>query len=174
MTRYKLLFAALLAAGAVATAAGLRDRAPASQPVNPATANAVPAAQPGCQPPAGKAPTAEAGIKAITAEYAKAFNAGDAKAAAALWTEDGEYVGDDDEVLKGRAAIEKDLAAFLKANPKATAEVEVVSVRLIARGTATAEGVVRLRTPGEDDVVETRYTALHVREDGKWQAASVR
>ena len=43
----------------------------------------------------------------------------------------------------GRAEIEKGLAEFFKANPKATAEVEVVGVRPIGRGTATAEGVVR-------------------------------
>src|SRR5262245_44030857 len=90
---------------------------------------------------------AEAGIKAITAEYARAFNAADARAAAALWTADGEYDGADDEPIKGRAAIEKSLAAFFKEHPKATATVRVESVRVMARGLATAEGVVVLKLP---------------------------
>ena len=52
---------------------------------NPAFAETPSADPPGAaaQPPA-KAEGAEAGIKAITAEYIKAFNAADAKAAASL------------------------------------------------------------------------------------------
>jgi len=117
---------------------------------------------------------AEAGIKAITAEYEKAFNAGDAAAAAALWTAEGEYIGADGEVLTGRPAIEKSFAALFKATPKATVEVRVESVRTLGRGAATAEGVVRLKVPGDEVVVESRYTALHVLDDGAWLAATVR
>lgn len=132
-------------------------------------APAEPAAQ-----PSTKAEGAEAGIKAITAEYVKAFNAADAKAAAALWTAEGEFAGADGEVIAGRAEIEKGLAKYLKAHPKATVEVRVESVRVMGRGLATAEGVVALRLPGDDPVIESRYTALHVLEDGRWHAASVR
>jgi uncharacterized protein (TIGR02246 family) len=127
--------------------------------------------------PAGqpaKADGPEAGIKAITANYETAINAGDAKAAAALWTSEGEYVGYDGETLTGRAAIEKGLAEFLKEHPKAKSEVRIESVRSMGRGLASVEGVVRLKVPGDDPVIETRYTALHVLEDGKWYAASVK
>src|SRR5262249_42648765 len=121
-----------------------------------------------------KADSAEAGIQAITAEYTKAFNAADAKAAAALWTEEGEYVGADGNVERGRVAIEKSLAEFFKAHPKAAAEIEVESVQVLGRGTASVKGTVRLKVPGDDAVTESHYTALHVLEDGKWHAASVR
>jgi uncharacterized protein (TIGR02246 family) len=168
MNKYGLIFA-LLAAGAAAAIAGLREQ-PAKDNPTPAPV-AVPIAA--TQPPA-KATGAEAGIKAITAEYQKAFNAADAKAAAALWTAEGEYVPIEGDIIVGRAEIEKSLAEFFKANPKATAEVEVKSVKVIGRGTASAEGVVRLKLPGNDPVVESRYTALHVLEDGKWLAASVK
>ena len=60
--------------------------------------------------PPVKVDSAEAGIKAVTAEYVKAFNAADAKAAAALWTAKSEYIGADGEVISGRDAIEKSLA----------------------------------------------------------------
>jgi uncharacterized protein (TIGR02246 family) len=124
--------------------------------------------------PTAKAEGAEAGIKAITAEYARAFNAGDAKAAAALWTAEGEYIGADGAAVKGRAQIEKSLAAFFKEHPKVTATVRVESVRVMARGLASAEGVVSQKLPGDESEAESRYTALHVLEDGKWHAASVR
>ena len=168
MNRSALIFA-LLAAGAAVAIAGLRDQPAQEKPTPAAVTTPVAAAQ----PPA-KASGAEAGIKAITAEYQKAFNAGDAKAAAALWTAEGEYVPIEGDIIIGRAELEKSLAEYFKAHPKATAEVEVKSVKVIGRGTASAEGVVRLKLPGNDPVVESRYTALHVLEDGKWLAASVK
>ena len=120
-----------------------------------------------------KADGAEAGVKSITAEYVKAFNAADAKGAAALWTTDGEYVGADGNAVTGRSEIEKSLAAYFKANAKATIEVRVESVRAMGRGLATVEGVVALKVPGDDATVESKYSALHVLEEGKWHAASV-
>lgn len=170
MKRQGLVLAAVFAAGGLASWLLSADRG------NPAVAQekAAPVVAPEAAQPPAKATAAEAGVKAITAEYQKAFNAQDARAAAALWTEDGEYVAEDDDVIAGRGDIEKSLAAFFKANPKATAEVVVESVRVMGRGLATVEGVVRLKTPGDDPVIETRYTALHVLEDGRWPAASVR
>jgi uncharacterized protein (TIGR02246 family) len=166
----------LVLAGGLVALAGFRDRsvgqdnaAPPAVPAPPV----APAVAVAAQPPA-KAEGAEAGIKAITAEYVKAFNAGDAKTAAALWTTEGEYIGDDGETHKGRAEIEKGLAAFLKANPKATVEIQVENARVLGRGIASAEGLVRVTVPGADTPDESRYSALHVLEDGKWHAASVR
>ncbi len=165
MKRHRMILGLVVAVSAAVLVSGGRapslTNAPAAQPEK---ATAQPA----------KADGAEAGIKKITAEYAKAFNAADAKAAAALWTDEGEYVGADDETVTGRAAIEKSLAEFFKEYPKATADVQIESVRLIGRGTASAEGVVRLKLPGTESAVESRYTALHVLEDGVWRAASVR
>jgi uncharacterized protein (TIGR02246 family) len=120
------------------------------------------------------AETPEAGIKKITEEYVKAFNAGDAKAAASLWTTEGEYIGVNGEPILGRAAIEKSLMEEFKAHPKATVEVRVESIRIIGRQTAMAESIVKLKIPGDAEVSETRYSALHVFEDGQWSVASVR
>jgi uncharacterized protein (TIGR02246 family) len=173
MTRSAILLAAVFAAGGlvgwlVATrgsAAGAQQPAP-----TPAPLPAAPAAE---QPPA-KTDGAEAGIQAITAEYQKAFNAADAKAASTLWTTSGEYEGADGLLIQGREEIEKSLGAFFKAHPKATAEIRVESVKVMGRGLATAEGVVALKTPGEETAVESRYLALHTLEDGKWLAVSVK
>jgi uncharacterized protein (TIGR02246 family) len=145
-----------------------------SQPAEAQTKNGSPPESNAIQKSSGKADGAEEGIKKITAEYEKAFNAADAKAAAALWTENGEYMGDDGEVQAGREAIEKSLAKFFKENPKATVEVQIEKVRVIGRGTAHVDGLVRLKLPGDEMPEESQYTALHVLEDGAWRAASVR
>lgn len=130
-------------------------------------------AQPVETPPPAKAEGVEAGIKAITAEYQKAFNAADPKAAAMLWTAQGEYEGADGLFVQGREQIEKSLGEFFKANPKAMVDVRVESVKVMSRGLATAQGVVVMKMPGEEAAVESRYSALHTLEDGKWLAASV-
>jgi uncharacterized protein (TIGR02246 family) len=161
---------AMLTAGGIIGWLVAQSRGPEARAEKKSAEQAV--ARVGQQP--AKADGAEAGIKAITAEYAKAFNAADPKAAAALWTEEGEYEGADGEVIRGRAEIEKSFVEFFKARPKATAEIRVESVRVIARGLATAEGVVSLKIPGEEAALESRYTALHTLEDGKWLAVSIR
>jgi uncharacterized protein (TIGR02246 family) len=136
-------------------------------------ATQVPGAAPDRKPEA-PAEGPEAGIRAITADYARAFNAADAKAAAQLWTPSGEYEGADGVVVQGRDNIEKSLADFFKANPKATAEIRVESIKVMGRGLATVEGIVTLKTPGEKATIDSRYLALHTLEDGKWLAASVK
>src|SRR5262245_50414116 len=46
----------------------------------------------------------EAAIRKETADFIKAVEKGDAKAVAAAWTEDGEYIGEDGTTIRGRAA----------------------------------------------------------------------
>jgi uncharacterized protein (TIGR02246 family) len=175
MNWHRLIIGSLVLVGAGALS-GLYALLPARAVAPPPTEQPTPE-KPAVDVPSTKGPTAEspeAGIKTITEEYVKAFNAADAKAAAALWTPEGEYIGVEGEVSRGRAAIEKSLADEFKAHPKSVLAVRVESVRPLGRQTALAEGVVTLKTPGEAELSETRYSALHVLEDGKWRAASVR
>lgn len=128
---------------------------------------------PAARPP-GKADDAAAGIRQNADEYTKAFNAGDAKAAAKSWTADGEYTDADGETYRGRDAIEKELAAFLKDHPKATVEIAVGAVRPLGRGLAAAEGVVTTRTPADPEPTVTRFGGVFVREDDGWKVATLR
>jgi uncharacterized protein (TIGR02246 family) len=124
--------------------------------------------------PAKTADAAEAGVKQVAAAFRKAFDAGDAKAVAALWTADAEYTGPDGETVRGRDAIEKMYAEVFKAHPKATAEAKSGSVRALGRRLAAAEGTLTVRAPNSPEPGETRYSALLVREDDGWKLASIR
>jgi uncharacterized protein (TIGR02246 family) len=157
MKRFGLLFAA-----AALAAAGWY----ASRGTAPAQEKAV--------PPAGADGDAVAAVKTLAAEYVKAFNAGDAKAVAAFWTENGESTGADGETLFGRAAIEAGLAEQFKAMPRATVEVGVSTVRAVGRNVVVADGTMTARVPGGEEPAETRYSALFVREGDAWKVASVR
>jgi uncharacterized protein (TIGR02246 family) len=106
-------------------------------------------------------------------DFKAAFEKGDAKAVAALWTEQGEYESEDGEVLRGRAAIEAAFAAHFKASPAGKSEVKVDSIRFPSRDTAIEEGLTcALAGGGLPD--SSRYRVVHVREDGKWQIALCR
>src|SRR5437763_1934459 len=52
-------------------------------------------------------PEAEAAIQKNGEAFVEAFHKGDAKAVAAFWTRDGEYIDQTGVSLKGREAIEK-------------------------------------------------------------------
>lgn len=115
-----------------------------------------------------------AAITMATQTFVKAFKAGDAKALAAHWTENGEYLADDGTTFRGRAAIEKAyLDLFGKNKTPTEAEVEVTSVRFPSRDTAIEEGHFKVRT-GKEAATTSKYTVLHVREGGKWLMAIVR
>lgn len=115
-----------------------------------------------------------AAVRKTAKEFAEAFNKGDARAMAALWTKDGEYVGPDGETLRGRTAIEKAYTKYFKENPKARVEVRIESLRLLGRHTALEEGALKLNLPGDSEPGESRYSVLHVQEDDGWRMASVR
>jgi uncharacterized protein (TIGR02246 family) len=119
--------------------------------------------------PAGGAD--EAAIRQSSQDFAIAFNKGDAKAVAALWTEAGECHDADGQTYVGRAAIEKAFATAFRANPSVTTEVLVKSVRFPAKDLAIEEGLLR-NTRGPKDLPATSaYVAVHTREGGTWKVA---
>jgi uncharacterized protein (TIGR02246 family) len=106
--------------------------------------------------------------------FTAAFQKGDAKAVAAHWAADGEYVGDDGTTHRGRAALEKDYAAFFAKNPSNVLEVEVDTLRFPSRDTAVVEGHFKLRSGPKKELVVSRCSFLYAREDGKWLIAIAR
>lgn len=116
----------------------------------------------------------EKAIRQTAAAYAKAFNAGDAKAIAALWTADGELVVEDGQEYRGRKTIEKEYAAMFAANKGLNSEIAVLSVRFPAKDLAMDSGIVWVRDASGTTVSSARYLAVHVKYDGKWLIASVR
>lgn len=153
----------LVAVGGV-FAAGLLGAAP-PQPAAPQPTAAVPAPEPADRT-ADRTADREAIVRS-SLEFATAFGKGDAKALAALWTEGGEYEGEDGAVVRGRPAIEASFAAHFAGRPAGKMEIQVESIRFLSRDTAVEEGLSRTSAP---DMLPTSayYRVLHVREDGKW------
>lgn len=117
---------------------------------------------------------AESAIRGSADRFADAYNRHDAKAVAACFTTGAEFVTETGTTLRGRESLERHFAHVFADSPKVRLELKVESVRKLASGAALEEGTVTLvRAPDERPVV-SRYTALHVAEEGGWRVALVR
>jgi uncharacterized protein (TIGR02246 family) len=115
---------------------------------------------------------AEAAIRANVDAFVKAYNAGDAKAIAQLFTPEGQLIDENDHTTQGHDAIEHAFADVFKKSPQGRIEVDVKSVRLSGSALAVETGTTKVvDTPGADADV-THYTVVHMKSlDGKWQMA---
>jgi uncharacterized protein (TIGR02246 family) len=115
----------------------------------------------------------EAAIRANIEKFVKAYNAGDAKAIAALFTPDGEAWDKDGNEAEGREAIEKVFARIFKDTPEKKLEVFVDSIKFIGADMAFETGTTKEIEPNEPPDID-RYTVIHVKREGKWQMALAR
>jgi uncharacterized protein (TIGR02246 family) len=114
-------------------------------------------------PAAGKA-----AIEKAVASYVAAFNAGDAKALAALWSPEGVYTSrlSGDQVV-GREALEKDFAALFVRLKGAKLKVSTESIDFVSPNVAVEQGRATVLRP-KDSPLLSDYRAVYVRRDGKW------
>jgi len=163
--------ALVLAAVGIAVVAGW-DMAWGQPKAAPPAADGPP---PGQAAPADKDREADReAIRKAGEAFAAAFEKGDAKAVAALWTDAGEYVLEDGVTLRERAEIEKAFAEALKDGPPAKFEVDVRSIRFPSKDVAIEEGFLRHIPNGPGLPSSSRYETVLVREDGKWLIARSR
>jgi len=106
--------------------------------------------------------------------FASAFNQGDAKAVAAFWTPDCEFVDESGIVTKGRGGIEKEYVELFKLKPGITMDPSVSSVKIISPGVALEDGSTIFRNSKGKLISRAYYSAIQVKQDGKWLLARVR
>ena len=88
----------------------------------------------------------EQAIRLEGAAYAKAANAHDAKALAALFVPAGEIVNQEGHAVQGRQAIEETFAACFAANPSLQISVSTQSIRFVTPSVAIEDGDSRITT----------------------------
>ena len=116
----------------------------------------------------------EAALKKRADAFAAAFDKGDAKAVAAFWTEDGDYVDETGKQMKGRAEIEKAFTEFFAENKGLKVQIHTESLRFVTPDVAVEDGVTAVAEPDGGPPSRTRYTVVHVKKDGQWLLSSVR
>jgi uncharacterized protein (TIGR02246 family) len=164
------------------------DAQPRMQPNAPAEVAFDPAALPArAAPPAADVSVAalsrSAGVSSSPAvpeirgmmrDYLRAFNRHDPAALAAHWTGAGESVDlDSGEVTAGREAVRAVFSALFDQDEQATIDIDVHSVRLVRDDVAVVDGVTLIAfTDGSP--AASRFSAVVVKEDGRWMLESVR
>jgi uncharacterized protein (TIGR02246 family) len=116
----------------------------------------------------------EKAIRLVADAFAKAYNGHDPKAIAGLFTPQGELVDEDGEVKQGRAAIEREFAQVFETFPEANISISIKSIRLLGPNIAAEDGSANVVHEPADPGGLTRYTVIHVKQDGKWLIASTR
>lgn len=152
-----------MAAGGL-TRYGGAPAAAASAGQEPAKAAAKPAEGPSADVQA---------IRAVDEAFVRDYNKGDAKAVAALFTEDAEVEDDTGEVYNGRAEVEHSLADSFAEDKGAKIALQVDSLRFVTPEVACERGR-SVVTPTAGAPMSRLYTVLYVKHDGHWLMSSVR
>ncbi len=116
----------------------------------------------------------ERAIRETDDSFVKAYEAGDAAGVAAHFTENAEYVDESGNVFQGRPAIAESLREYFAENPVRSLQLNIETIRFISPGVAVEDGHTTLTLPENPASVESDYTTLYVKTEGKWLAASVR
>jgi uncharacterized protein (TIGR02246 family) len=123
------------------------------------------------QAPAGRAED-EAAVRQAGKDYLAAMDRGDSKAEADFWTADGTYTDETGKSVKVRELLEKNTAATGAARPQT--KVSNVKVRFVTGDVALEEGNCDTTLPGSAAAVKGHYTALWVRQNGRWKLDTLR
>src|SRR5258708_34617257 len=104
--------------------------------------------------------------------FTEAFEKCEAKAVAAFWAEDGDYVDLNGRQLQGRPAIENAFKDFFKENKGSKLRIDVKSVRFVTPETAIEDGVSSSIAPDGTPPHPARYSNVHVKKHGQWVVVS--
>ncbi len=122
---------------------------------------------------AAKLSPQEAVIRHAADALLAAHKRSDAKAFAAIFTPDGEYIDAHGAVFHGRKAIADEFAAFFRDTPGSMMEIEIVSTRSIARNLITADCTTRFRASEAATEIPGQCRMVCAREGDVWMVASL-
>lgn len=119
------------------------------------------------QSPATTGSADESQLRSQASEYEKDFARGDAKAIAAMCTEDCDYIDADGREYKGRDEIERTYSDFFSHGGAKPIKVVITSLAFPTPDVAIEQGI----TSSNDKSAGTnanKYMVVHVKRDGKW------
>ncbi len=151
----------ILAALILSTQSAAAAEGEAAKPAKPADATA---------PGAASASSLKGEIAEVQTAYCDAFNKGDAKTMASLFTTDADWIDDQGTVIRGRAAIQRALQDQIGGQKDRTLKLRLDSLRPL--GTDVVVGNALSTMSGGDRSPESAaYIAVYVKQDGKWSIA---
>ncbi|MCX7423417.1 MAG: SgcJ/EcaC family oxidoreductase [Planctomycetia bacterium] len=116
----------------------------------------------------------EVAIRTLVGQFAKTYNAHNAKALADLFLPEAQVIDEDDNTVQGRSEIEKLFAEVFEENPESKIEITIESIRFIGTALAVETGSTKTIDAPDRTPELGRYTVLHVLRDGHWSMGLVR
>jgi len=116
---------------------------------------------------------ATAAIRAAIRSYTEAFERGDGKTLAGLWTPDGDIIDDEGRLLNGRESVGQ-ITPATKDAPRPSFRIEQTNLRLLSADVAIEDGTVEVTPPGATTPLKGWFSATWVRQNGAWKLAGVR
>ena len=116
----------------------------------------------------------ELAIRKTVDQFAKAYNAHDAKAVADLFLPQAQIVDEGDNTIQGRDNIQNLFAEVFEQQPETGIKVDVESICFIGTNLAVELGSTTTVPPAGQTPEAGRYSVLHIRNDGKWSMGLVR
>jgi len=113
-------------------------------------------------------------INKNAADFVDAFHKGDAKALAAFYTPDADYIDETGRTFKGRATIEKNYAEFFANNKGYKLRINIDSRKFPTPDLAIEDGTSVVIAPDGSAPTHARYANVFVKTNGKWLISSVR
>jgi uncharacterized protein (TIGR02246 family) len=105
-------------------------------------------------------------------KYEEAYNKGDAKALAKLYSDDVDYIDQDGAEVKGRDAMEKLLADNFQQNPGVKLAITTEEIKELTPDVKVSRGFATV-TPANGAAETTRYTAVRVRKGDHWEISQL-
>ena len=112
-------------------------------------------------------------LRKASAAYAEAFTKNDFAALADQWTPRATLT-EGGTRLEGRDAIVESIKVWRARHPQASLAIELRDVDMVAEPIARVAGVMRFTERPGDKPVESRFTALRVKEGSVWRLAESR
>jgi uncharacterized protein (TIGR02246 family) len=107
--------------------------------------------------------------------YLKAYNAHDAEAVAALYTEEADVVYPNGQAIRGRAQILGELKRIFAEHENVKLAIEPKVSRFITRRVVLVDGVTEVTDGPEELPPRTHHTVVFQRgQDDQWQIAAIR
>jgi len=113
-------------------------------------------------------------LEAVMEAYMMGFNKGDAKATAASYAQNADFLDATGHLHKGREAIEKRNAELLSQNPGMRLKVTVTSVRFLRQNVGITDGTWTYENSPKGYAKEGLYTNVSVKRNGEWSTVCTR
>lgn len=116
----------------------------------------------------------ETAIREKAKSYEQAYNRGDSKALAALWSETAEYINPvSGEVVSGREALEQEFDSVFQENNNPQIEIKIDSIEFPNNHQAVETGTAIVK--GKDgEINQTAYKAIYEKQNEEWLLTQVR